>query len=81
MRTPWRSSGKETPFAAVCGRICIHPCEYKCRRGELDDPVAIRLLKRFAADWYFENIGLARAPFPVTQSPKRWPWWAPAWPG
>jgi NADH-quinone oxidoreductase subunit F len=61
---------ERNPFAAVCGRICIHPCEYKCRRGELDDPVAIRLLKRFAADWYFENIGLARAPFPVTQSHK-----------
>jgi NADH-quinone oxidoreductase subunit F len=58
---------ERNPFAAVCGRICIHPCEYKCRRGELDDPVAIRLLKRFAADWYFDNIGRAEAPFPVTQ--------------
>jgi len=48
---------ERNPFPAVCGRICIHPCEFKCRRGELDDPVAIRSLKRFAADWYFENIG------------------------
>ncbi|MBW1848146.1 MAG: FAD-dependent oxidoreductase, partial [Deltaproteobacteria bacterium] len=48
--------------------ICIHPCEFKCRRGELDDPVAIRSLKRFAADWYFENIGTAGKPFPVTKS-------------
>ncbi|MDA8138618.1 MAG: FAD-dependent oxidoreductase [Desulfobacteraceae bacterium] len=58
---------ERNPFPAVCGRICIHPCEYKCRRGELDDPVAIRLLKRFAADWYIEHIGLAKRPFPVTR--------------
>jgi NADH-quinone oxidoreductase subunit F len=59
---------ERNPFPAVCGRICIHPCEFKCRRGELDDPVAIRSLKRFASDWYFEHIGQAREPFPVTQS-------------
>ncbi len=58
---------ERNPFPAVCGRICIHPCEFKCRRGELDDPVAIRSLKRFAADWYFEHIGKAREPFPVTK--------------
>ncbi len=57
---------ERNPFPAVCGRICIHPCEYKCRRGELDDPVAIRALKRFASDWYFEHIGLPDKPFPVT---------------
>lgn len=61
---------ERNPFPAVCGRVCIHPCEYKCRRGELDDPVAIRAIKRFAADWYFENIGSKRDPFPVTQKEK-----------
>jgi NADH-quinone oxidoreductase subunit F len=58
---------ERNPFPAVCGRICIHPCEFKCRRGELDEPVAIRSLKRFAADWYFEHIGTAKKPFPVTK--------------
>ncbi|MFC1883703.1 NADH-ubiquinone oxidoreductase-F iron-sulfur binding region domain-containing protein [Thermodesulfobacteriota bacterium] len=58
---------ERNPFPAVCGRICIHPCEFKCRRGELDEPVAIRSLKRFAADWYFENIGKRKEPFPVTR--------------
>ena len=58
---------ERNPFPAVCGRICIHPCEVKCRRGELDDAVAIRSLKRFASDWYFENISRARKPFPVTR--------------
>ena len=61
---------ERNPFPAVCGRICIHPCEFKCRRGELDEPVAIRSLKRFAADWYFEHIGRAEEPFPVKREQK-----------
>ncbi len=61
---------ERNPFPAVCGRICIHPCEYKCRRGELDQPVAIRALKRVASDWYFKNIGPARDPFPITREEK-----------
>lgn len=61
---------ERNPFPAVCGRICIHPCEFKCRRGELDDPVAIRSLKRYASEWYFENIGADRQPFPVTRKQK-----------
>ena len=61
---------ERNPFPAVCGRICIHPCEYKCRRGELDQPVAIRALKRLASDWYFKNIGPQRDPFAVTRKEK-----------
>jgi NADH-quinone oxidoreductase subunit F len=61
---------ERNPFPAVCGRICIHPCEYKCRRGELDAPVAIRLLKRYATDWYFDNMGSARKPYPVIKPQK-----------
>ncbi len=60
------------PFPAICGRICHHPCEGRCRRGELDDSVAIRALKRFAADWYFDHIGKLPEPepFPRTHSQK-----------
>lgn len=61
---------ERNPFPAVCGRICIHPCETKCRRGELDEAIAIRTLKRFASDWYYENIGIAQAPFPIKYSEK-----------
>jgi NADH-quinone oxidoreductase subunit F len=61
---------ERNPFPAVCGRICIHPCEFKCRRGELDQPVAIRALKRVASDWYFKNIGPQREPFAVTRKEK-----------
>ncbi|HJW22558.1 MAG TPA: FAD-dependent oxidoreductase [Candidatus Limnocylindrales bacterium] len=38
------------PFASVCGFICTAPCEAACRRGVLDEPIAIRSLKRFAAE-------------------------------
>lgn len=38
------------PFPSVCGWICTAPCELACRRGVLDEPIAIRTLKRFAAE-------------------------------
>ncbi len=38
------------PFPSVCGRVCYAPCEEVCNRGQLDQPVAIRELKMFAAD-------------------------------
>jgi NADH-quinone oxidoreductase subunit F len=62
---------ERNPFPAICGRICHHPCEFRCRRGELDAPVAIRALKRFAADWYFENVTEAPEPFPVVYDNQR----------
>jgi len=54
---------EHNPFALVCGRVCPAFCEERCRRGELDQPVAIRLVKRFMADqeyatpWTPEPIG------------------------
>ncbi|HEY31826.1 MAG TPA: FAD-dependent oxidoreductase [Dehalococcoidia bacterium] len=38
------------PFPRVLGYICLHDCELKCRRGDLNEPIAIRALKRFAAE-------------------------------
>jgi NADH-quinone oxidoreductase subunit F len=60
------------PFPAICGRICHHPCEGRCRRGELDEPVDIRALKRFAADWYFDHASELSepVPFPKTKGQK-----------
>jgi NADH-quinone oxidoreductase subunit F len=46
---------QENPFPAVCGRICTHPCEDKCRRGPVDEAVAIRELKRYVADYAYKN--------------------------
>jgi NADPH-dependent glutamate synthase beta subunit-like oxidoreductase len=57
---------KETnPFPLVCGRICVHPCEYECRRNLVDEPVAINYLKRFASDYEMKSgkrIQIPRAP-------------------
>jgi formate dehydrogenase beta subunit len=41
---------KLNPLPGVCGRICTHPCEAACKRGQVDEPIAIAALKRFAAD-------------------------------
>jgi NADH-quinone oxidoreductase subunit F len=41
---------ERNPLAAVCARVCFHPCETKCRRAGLDSPVSIRGLKRFLTD-------------------------------
>lgn len=41
---------ERNPFASVCARVCFHPCEDKCRRSTLDEPLAIRGLKRFMVD-------------------------------
>ena len=59
---------ERNPFPAICGRICHHPCETRCRRGELDEPVAIRELKRFAADWYFDHMDELPQPEPFPQT-------------
>jgi NADH-quinone oxidoreductase subunit F len=41
---------ERNPFALICGRVCPAFCESKCRRGDIDDPIAIRLVKRYMAD-------------------------------
>ncbi len=41
---------RTNPFPSVCGRVCDHKCQSKCRRGMLDEPVAIKFLKRFITD-------------------------------
>jgi formate dehydrogenase (NADP+) beta subunit len=40
---------EKVPLPGVLGRICIHPCENACRRGEINEPISICALKRFAA--------------------------------
>jgi formate dehydrogenase (NADP+) beta subunit len=41
---------EKVPFPLVLGHVCDHPCEDECRRGQVNQPVAIRELKRFAAE-------------------------------
>ena len=41
---------QQNPLPAICGRVCHHPCESACTRGNLDQPVAIDSIKRYIAD-------------------------------
>jgi NADPH-dependent glutamate synthase beta subunit-like oxidoreductase len=41
---------QQNPFPAITGRLCARPCEKACRRGDVDQPIAIDLLKRFVAE-------------------------------
>jgi heterodisulfide reductase subunit A len=43
---------RTNPLPSVCGRVCYHPCEQACKRGYVDEPLAIASLKRFASDQY-----------------------------
>ncbi len=54
---------EKLPLPGVLGRVCPHPCEAQCRRGEVDQAVAIRELKRFAAD----QVDPAVLPLPEIQ--------------
>jgi len=48
----YRYARLPNPFASICGRVCGHPCETACRRGEYDSPISIRALKRFVTERY-----------------------------
>jgi heterodisulfide reductase subunit A-like polyferredoxin len=42
---------EKNPLPGICGRVCTHPCEGECPRQNVDEPIAIDLLKRFVADY------------------------------
>ena len=48
----YRMARATNPFPSICGRVCGAPCEANCRRGSIDEPVAIRALKRFVTEKY-----------------------------
>jgi NADH-quinone oxidoreductase subunit F len=56
---------EKLPFPSICGHVCPHPCETKCRRGQVDEAIAIRALKRFAAE---KGNGLWKAKAKVAAS-------------
>jgi formate dehydrogenase beta subunit len=49
-REAYHVARRPNPFASICGRVCAAPCETACRRGKLDEPIAIRALKRFVCE-------------------------------
>jgi NADH-quinone oxidoreductase subunit F len=46
---------QNTPFPLTLGRVCTAICQTKCRRAQVDEAVAIRHLKRFAADYAYNH--------------------------
>jgi len=46
----WRKLVEENPLPAVMGRVCYHPCEDACNRGQLDEAVGIHAVERFLGD-------------------------------
>lgn len=57
----WQTIVDVNPFPSTLGRICPHPCESRCNRSELDEPLAINAMERFLGDWALDNrLPLAR---------------------
>jgi 2-oxoacid:acceptor oxidoreductase delta subunit (pyruvate/2-ketoisovalerate family) len=51
----WRGIMEDNPFPAVMGRVCYHPCETSCNRGQLDEAVGINSVERFLGDEAIER--------------------------
>ncbi len=51
----WRKIMENNPFPAIHGRVCYHPCEIACNRGQLDEPVSIHAVERFLGDYAIEQ--------------------------
>ena len=49
------------PFPSICAYVCTHPCEEACRRNQVDKPIAIRALKRFAVEFGGDRMVYAEA--------------------
>ena len=49
-RQAWETLVRDNPMPAVHGRVCYHPCETACNRGELDAPVGVHAVERFLGD-------------------------------
>ncbi len=44
------------PFPSICAHVCTAPYETACRRGQVDKPIAIRALKRFAVEFGGDRV-------------------------
>jgi len=61
----WQHLVRDNPLPAVHGRVCYHPCETSCNRGELDSSVSIHAVERFLGDKAStENWTMPAAPKP-----------------
>jgi NADPH-dependent glutamate synthase beta subunit-like oxidoreductase len=57
---------EDNPMPSVTGRVCYHPCESACNRGEHDEPIGIRSVERFLGDY---GLALPDNPIKATLPP------------
>jgi len=67
----WQLIYESIPFPAVCGRVCVHPCQTACYRGKVDDPVDIMFLKRVAADAAYADPAALTLPETAPDRPQK----------
>ena len=58
---------ENNPFPSICSRVCTNLCEENCTRSLVDDPISIRNLKRFIADY---ELKLGKIPLPEMEEKK-----------
>ena len=63
-REAWELLVADNPMPAVHGRVCYHPCETSCNRGEVDSPVSIHVVERFLGDLATRENGQFRIDAP-----------------
>ncbi|MGA2976810.1 MAG: FAD-dependent oxidoreductase [Spirochaetia bacterium] len=61
---------RDNPMPAVIGRICPRPCEEKCRRNLVEEPLNINGIKRFVADFEAQAGGMPPRPLPAPNGKK-----------
>lgn len=65
----WELLVSVNPMPAITGRICPHPCESGCNRGQYDEPLAIHSIERFLGDLAIEK----NWDYPIAPIPKNAP--------
>ena len=63
----------DNPFPGICGRICNHRCETACNRGQVEEPINIRALKRFVTDKVYTDERQPIEPAEITIRKKKLP--------
>jgi formate dehydrogenase beta subunit len=62
---------ENTCLPGVLGRVCVRPCESNCRRGNVDEAVSIKHLKRFVADFESDRHLIPKFPKPISRKDKK----------
>ncbi len=69
LKGAWQVLVQANPMPAITGRVCHHPCEGACNRGQYDEPIAIHNVERFLGDEAIKH----NWPYPVTKPAKTAP--------